>query len=97
MSLLLQLILVLGYVALACFVAYKISMPICLKIIDLCFDSHTFRIGISIFLALAFFAAGIMQLIDFSKGIEPGLSRFFPGSFLCSGLFLFFIFWKRKA
>lgn len=97
MSIFLQLIFAFAFVALACFVMYKVSMPICLKVIDLCFDSRVFRTGIYIFLALAFCALGIMQLIDFTKGIEPGLSRFFPGSFLCSGLFLFFIFWKRKA
>lgn len=93
---LLQLLLAIGFVVLACFFTYKLMLPICLKIIDLGFESHIFRRGICIVLALAFCAIGIVQLKDFFEEIEPGLSRFFPFSFLSSGLFLFLIFWKRK-
>ena len=93
---LLQLILAIGFVASACVFTYKVMLPICLKIIDLGFESHIFRRGVCIVLALAFCAVGILQLKDFSEEIESGLSRFFPFSFLSSGIFLFLIFWKRK-
>ncbi len=92
----LQLILAIAFVALACFITYKVALSICLKIIDLGFESTTFRLGICIFLALAFCAIGILMLKDFIEETEPGLSRFFPLFFLASGIFLFLIFWKRK-
>lgn len=94
---LLQLIVAIAFIVLVCFVTYKLTLPICLKIIDLCFESTNFRLGICTFLALAFCAVGILQLQDFIEEIEHGLTWFFPLSFLSSGIFLFLIFWKRKA
>lgn len=86
---LLQLIFAIAFIALACVFTYKATLPLCLKIIDLCFVSFYFRMGICIFLALAFFAVGILQLRDFFKEPNPGLALFFPLSFLVTGIFLF--------
>lgn len=94
---LLQLILAIAFVALACFIIYKVTLPIILKIIDLGFESTIFRLGICIFLALAFCAFGILLLKDFIEETEHGMSWFFPLYFLTSGFFLFLIFWKRKT
>ncbi len=94
---LLQLIFAIPFVALVCFVTYKVTLPICLKIIDFGFESAHFRTGICIFLALAFCAVGILQLRHFIEEVEHGLSWFFPLSFLSSGFFLFLIFWKRNG
>lgn len=91
-----QLILAITFVVLACAVIYKITLPMCLKIIDLCLESTKFRRGICIFLALVFCVIGMMQLKDFVEDTDHGLSRFFPLSFLSSGIFLFLAFWKRK-
>jgi hypothetical protein len=93
---LLQLILAIAFVVLVCFFTYKATLPIGLKIIDFCIESNIFRTGICILLALVFCAVGILQLIDFVVEVEPGISWFFPLSFLSSGIFLFLIFWKRK-
>ena len=93
----LQLILAIAFVVLVCFFTYKVMLPICLKIIDLCFESTVFRMGICIFLVFVFCAVGILQLIDFLEETDHGLSWFFPLSFLSSGIFVFLIFWKRKA
>lgn len=95
MSTMLQLILGIGFVVLACFLTYKITVPICVKIIDLCFVSPIFRRGTSIFLAVIFGAVGILLLEDFTQEIKQDLSCFFPLSFLLSGIFLFLTFWKR--
>ena len=95
-SSILQLVLAIGFVALTCFLFYKIILPINLKIIDLCMESDIFRIGICITLALAFYASGIVQLKDFNESAERNLSRFFPLSFLSSLIFLFLAFCKRK-
>lgn len=92
----LQLVVAIAFVALVCILTYKIILPLCLKIIDLCFKSTVFRTGVCILLALAFCAVGILQLKDFIQESEYGLSWFFPLSFLVSGIFLFLIFWKRK-
>lgn len=89
-------LLAITFIVLICFIAYKIILPVCLKIIDLCFESHTFRIGIGIFLALAFCAIGALQLKDFVEKPEPGMSSFFPLSFLTSGIFLILIFWEKR-
>ena len=93
---LLQLILAIAFVALVCFITYKATLPILLKIIDLSFESVIFRLGTWIFLALAFCATGIMMLKDFIGETEYGLSWLFPFYFLISGFFVFLIFWKRK-
>ncbi len=97
MTAILQLILACGFIIGVCFGTYKLVLPICLKIIDLCFESYLFRMAVSIFLALAFCAVGIMQLIDFTKEIEHGLSCFFPLSFLVSAFFLFMTLKKQKV
>jgi hypothetical protein len=96
MNAFLQLILAITFVVLACFLTYKITLPICLKIIDLCFESKVFRIGICIFLAGLFCAVGIVQLKDFANETGHGLHSFFPLSFSSSGIFLFLIFWSLK-
>lgn len=93
----LQLFLGIAFLVLVCFIAYKIILPICLKIIDLCFESNIFRFGVCIFLALVFCAIGILQLKDFIQETEPEMSKFFPLSFLASGIFLILTFWKRKS
>lgn len=85
----LQLIFALAFLALACIFTYKITLPLCLKIIELCIDSPRFRMGISIFLALAFCAVGILQLKDFLEEPDLGLAIFFPLSFFVMGIFLF--------
>ena len=96
MSGLLQLILAIAFVALVCFFTYRVMLPICLKIFDLCSESTAFRRGTCILLALIFCAVGILQLIDFLEETDPGLAWFFPLSFLSSGIFIFLIFCKRK-
>lgn len=93
---LLQLILALAFVALACLLTYKITVPICLKIFDLGLRSTIFRKGICITLALFFGAVGILMLKDFIEETEHGLTRYFPLLFLTSGFFLFLLFWKPK-
>jgi hypothetical protein len=92
----LQLALAIAFVVLVCVVTYKAVLAVCLKIIDLCFESTIFRFGICILLASVFCVMGILQLKDFVEETEHGMSRFFPLSFLASGIFLFLIFWKRK-
>ncbi len=91
-----QLILAIAFVGLVSFFTYKVTLLTCLKSIELCFESTIFRRGICILLALIFCAVGILQLRDFVKESEQGLSRLFPLSFLSSGIFLFLIFWKLK-
>jgi len=56
--------LIVAYVALACYLTYKIAITLMDKVIDLCFDSPKFRIGLSLILSLAFLALGLLQLID---------------------------------
>lgn len=91
----LQLIFALAFLALACILTYKITLPLGLKIIDLCFDSEHFRIGVSILLAMVFCAIGVLQLKDFLEEPDSDLSRFFLLSFFVSGIFLFLGFRKR--
>jgi hypothetical protein len=96
LTIILQLTLGIGFVVMVCFLAYKVVLPACLKIIDICFKSNLFRLGVCIFLALIFCGFGVLQLKDYREEIEHGMSRFFPLSFLASGIFLFLIFWKVK-
>lgn len=93
---LLQLFFAFAFLALACIFTYKITLPLGLKIIDLCFDSTHFRLGMSIFLAVVFCAVGILQFKDFIEETDPGMSRFFPLSFFVSGIFLFLGFQMQK-
>ena len=85
---LLQLFFAFGFIILVCVFTYKMTLPLCLKVIDLCFDSAHFRIGICLFLAMAFCAVGMLQLRDFVKETGPDLSRYFPLYFFVSGFFL---------
>jgi hypothetical protein len=93
---LLQLLFALAFIAFVCFVTYKITLPICLKIIDLCFESPRFRLGVLIFFAVAFAVLGIWQLKDFLEGVLPNLSRFFPLYFLISVIFVYLIYRNQK-
>jgi hypothetical protein len=85
---LLQLLFGLGFLAGVCFLTYKITLPIGLKMIDLCCKSARFRIGICIFLAAVFCAVGLVQLNDFFEETGSDLARFFPLSFFASSIFL---------
>jgi len=93
---LIQLFLAIALIILACIATYKITVPLCLKIIDLCFDSNHFRVGICIFMAIAFCTAGLFQLKDFVTSTEFDLSWFFPLSLFVSGIFLVLGFLKMK-
>jgi len=87
MSIILQLILAVVFIALVCFLTYKAVLPVCLKIIDLSIESPVFRKSLCLLLALAFGVAGTLQLIDFSHETGPDKSKFFPLSFLSSAIF----------
>ncbi len=86
---LLQLLCACIFLVLVCTITYKMTLPVGLKIIELCLESSRFRAGVSFFLALIFGAVGILQLIDFMEETGPDLSRFFPLSFLITAIFLF--------
>ena len=92
---LLQLLLGFAFIGLACFLTYKMTLHLALKIIDLCFAHPLFNIGVTFFFAVVFCAIGIFQLKVF---IEEGsnLSRFFPLSFISSAICLFLGFWNYK-
>jgi hypothetical protein len=85
----LQLFLALIFVALVCVITYKITLPLIIKIVNLSIESTRFRMGLSFLLAAMFFAIGALQLSDFIEESNPGLSRFFPLSFLITGIWLF--------
>ena len=97
MSIILQLILAIAFIALVCFLLYKTVLPLCLKIIDLSLKSSVFRKSSSLLLALAFGAVGILQLIDFLHGIERSMTMFFPLSFLASAIFIYLCFARSKT
>ncbi len=89
----LKISLIIAYVALACYLTYKITITLMDKVIDLCFDSPKFRIGLCLILSLAFCALGLLQLTDYLKGTGPSLALFFPLSFSLSGILLFLGIW----
>jgi len=95
-TVLLQLLFAIGFIGLLCFVTYKITLYLGLKIIDLCFASSLFRKGLSAFLALIFGVTGGWQLHDFIQEPKPDLSRFFPLSFFVSGVFVILAFRKQR-
>ena len=84
-----QLIFAVAFIVLMCWICYKITLPLILKIITLSFDSPRFRRGTCVFLGVSFFCVGVMSLSDFVKGTGPSLSVFFPLFFLTTGIFLF--------
>jgi len=91
---LLQLFFAFAFVILGCIFTYKMTLALALKIIDLCFDSTLFRMGVIFFLAVVFCVVGALQLKDFIEKTDSGLSRFFPLSFFVSGIFLLLGFRK---
>ena len=84
-----QLFFAIAFVVLVCVFMNKVILPLALKVFNLSFKSPVFRIIICCFLALFFVVGGIIQLNDFMKESNPGLARFFPLSFLVSGIFVF--------
>ena len=89
LSILVQLSLAISFVILVCVATYKLTLPLALKIIDLCKISPFFRKGACIFFAIVFFITGLFQLKDFLKEIDSDLTQFFPLTLLAAGIFLF--------
>ena len=84
-----QLFFAIAFVVIVCFISYKMTISLALKVFDLILESSRFRMGICFFLAVIFFAVGVVQLNDFMEGLGLSLSQFFPLSFLITGIFVF--------
>lgn len=97
MSILLNLVTAVVFIALVCFLTYKTVLPVCLKIIDQSIKSPVFRKCLCILLALAFGVVGTFQLIDFFHETLQSMSKFFPLSFLSSAIFLYLFFARSKT
>lgn len=97
MSIILQLIFVLAFIVLVCFLTYKAVLPVCLKIIDLSIKSPIFRKSLCLFLALAFGVVGVFQLIDVFHEAEEGMFKFALLSFLSSALFIYLCCVRSKT
>ncbi len=87
--------LALGFLGLVSFITYKITLPLGLKIIDLCFDSPVFCSRIFFCFAITFFIVGILQFKDYFELSSSSLSLFFPLSFFLSGIFVYLGLLKR--
>lgn len=87
--------LALGFLAVVSIITYKITLPLGLKVIDLCFDSPHFSSRLFFCFAIVFFIFGIFQLKDYFGISSSSLSLFFPLSFSMSGIFIYLGLLKR--
>lgn len=87
--------LALGFLALVSIITYKLTLPLGLKLIDLCFDSPVFCSRLFFCFAIAFFIVGVFQLKDYFELSSSSLSLFFPLSFFISGIFVYLGLLKR--
>ena len=85
----LLIIIALAYILLMCFITYKVTVKLSMKLIDLCFDSPRFRSVSMITFMIIFFLVGLFQLHDFLTENNTGLAQFFPLSFIALGLAMF--------
>ena len=84
-----NILFIIFYVAVCCFIAYKVFVYAIDKISHLIMTSKIFRICLFLTLAIFFLATGIFQLFDYYEGKYLKLTRYFPLTLALSGVMVY--------